>query len=100
MQTYLAVRRLQRKLISSPIQIVLQTTAVATGTLPLAAGLVGVIPALAQLSIAEDGSPPLVLSPLHLILWCLAVAFFGVFLAVPLRRQVIIKEKLVFPSGT
>ncbi|KDE06208.1 hypothetical protein MVLG_03488 [Microbotryum lychnidis-dioicae p1A1 Lamole] len=80
--------------------IVLQTTAVATGTLPLAAGLVGVIPALAQLSPSIDGSPPLVLSFVALCAWCFAVAFFGVFLAVPLRRQVIVKEKLVFPSGT
>lgn len=78
----------------------LQTTAVATGTLPLGAGLVGVIPALAQLTERLDGSLPIILSPWHLILWCFAVAFFGVFLAVPLRRQVIVKEKLVFPSGT
>ncbi|KAK4698315.1 hypothetical protein P7C70_g7965, partial [Phenoliferia sp. Uapishka_3] len=59
-----------------------------------------VIPALAQLSIDEDGSPPIVLSLFALVAWCFAVAFFGVFLAVPLRRQVIVKEKLVFPSGT
>lgn len=82
-------------------QIVLQTTAVATGTLPLAAGLVGVIPALSQLDPALDnGALPIVLSFPHLLMWCFAVAFFGVFLAVPLRRQVVVKEKLVFPSGT
>lgn len=80
--------------------IVLQTTAVATGTLPLAAGLVGIIPALGLLTLDEDGSLPIVLSPWSLIGWCGAVAFFGCFLAVPLRRQVIVKEKLVFPSGT
>lgn len=80
--------------------IVLQTTAVATGTLPLAAGLVGVIPALAQLNLRDDGAPPLVLSFTQLVAWCCAVAFFGCFLAVPLRRQVIVKEQLVFPSGT
>lgn len=81
-------------------QIVLQTTAVATGTLPLGAGLVGVIPALSQLTPELDNSPPLILSFNQLLLWCFAVAFFGVFLAVPLRRQFIVKEKLVFPSGT
>lgn len=79
--------------------IVLQTTAVATGTLPLAAGLVGVIPALAQLSPSLDGRMPIVLSAPALVAWCFAVAFFGVFLAVPLRRQVIVKEQLVFPTG-
>ncbi|CEQ42518.1 SPOSA6832_04344, partial [Sporobolomyces salmonicolor] len=81
-------------------QIVLQTTAVATGTLPLAAGFVGVIPALAQLTPSQDRSPPLILSWHSLLAWSFAVAFFGVFLAVPLRRQVIVKEQLTFPSGT
>ncbi|GAA5889667.1 hypothetical protein JCM6882_007098 [Rhodosporidiobolus microsporus] len=80
--------------------IVLQTTAVATGTLPLAAGFVGIIPALAQLNPKTDNSPPLILSWRSLLAWSFGVAFFGVFLAVPLRRQVIVKEKLVFPSGT
>lgn len=60
----------------------------------------GIIPALAQLNLEEDNSPPLILSPSHLLAWTFAVAFFGVFLAVPLRKQVIVKEQLVFPSGT
>lgn len=34
------------------------------------------------------------------MLWSLGVAFFGVFFAVPLRKQTIIREKLRFPSGT
>lgn len=80
--------------------VVLQTTAVATGTMPLAAGLVGIIPALGMMNQKQDGRDPIVLSYSSLVLWCLAVAFFGVFLAVPLRKQVIVKEKLVFPSGT
>ncbi|KAG8890770.1 hypothetical protein FRB98_004815 [Tulasnella sp. 332] len=53
--------------------VVLQTTAVATGTMPLAAGFVGIIPALGLLDFTKDA---------------------------PLRKQVIIKEKLIFPSGT
>ncbi|KAL7421264.1 OPT superfamily [Cryptotrichosporon argae] len=80
--------------------VVLQTTAVATGTMPMAAGLVGIVPALSLLSPALDGHAPISLSYTSLVLWCLAVAFFGVFLAAPLRKQVIVKEKLVFPSGT
>lgn len=80
--------------------VVLQTTAVATGTMPLAAGFVGIIPALAMMNQKEDGRDPIVLGYWSLVMWCLGVAFFGVFLAVPLRRQVIVKEKLVFPSGT
>lgn len=80
--------------------VVLQTTAVATGTLPLAAGLVGIVPALAQLTPALDGRLPIDLSYVQLVGWSLGICFFGVFLASPLRRQVIVKERLVFPSGT
>ncbi|KAH8083524.1 putative oligopeptide transporter [Filobasidium floriforme] len=80
--------------------VVVQTTAVATGTLPLAAGLVGIIPALEQLDLTLDGVGPMRLSFWQLIGWSIGICFFGVFLAVPLRKQVIVKEKLVFPSGT
>lgn len=101
---FLILPKLLPSLMSKPFtvqeNVILQTTAVATGTMPLAAGLVGIIPALEMLDIKLDGRGPIKLSTTHLIAWCLAVAFFGVFLAVPLRRQVIIKEKLVFPSGT
>lgn len=67
--------------------------------MPLSAGFVGVIPALETLLKPSEGGP-LHLSMGNLIFWSLGVAFFGVFFAVPLRRQVIIKEKLKFPSGT
>ncbi|CDZ98057.1 Tetracycline resistance protein TetB/drug resistance transporter [Phaffia rhodozyma] len=80
--------------------VVMQTTAVATGTLPLAAGLVGIIPALEMLEESIDGQGPVIFTFWQLIAWSLAVAFFGVFLAAPLRKQVIVKEKLAFPSGT
>ncbi|KAF9112539.1 hypothetical protein BGX27_003218 [Mortierella sp. AM989] len=86
--------------------IVLQSVAVATGTMPLAAGFVGIIPALQMMTLADnpatETSPggPIFLSAGQMILWSLAIAFFGVFIAVPLRKQVVIKEKLPFPSGT
>lgn len=57
--------------------VILQTVAVATGTMPLAAGLVGIIPALEMMTVREDGKEPVVLSWGSLVLWCLAVAFFG-----------------------
>ena len=67
--------------------------------MPLSAGFVGVIPALEKLLKPSEGGP-LKLSITQLILWSLGVAFFGVFFAVPLRKQVLIREKLKFPSGT
>lgn len=65
------------------------------------AGLVGIIPALGMLS-PEDNPPAgaITFTPLQLLGWCSALAFFGVFVAVPLRYQTIIRERLVFPSGT
>ncbi|KAF8149886.1 oligopeptide transporter [Crassisporium funariophilum] len=80
--------------------IVVQTTAVATGTMPLAAGFVGILPALTLLSEDRDGSPPIHLTWLGLVGWSCSVAFFGVFLSPPIRKQVIVEEQLPFPSGT
>ncbi|KAF7976979.1 hypothetical protein HWV62_5061 [Athelia sp. TMB] len=80
--------------------VVCQTTAVATGTMPLAAGFVGILPALGLLDEEKDGTPPVVLTWVAAIGWSCSVAFFGVFLSPPIRKQVIIKEQLAFPSGT
>ncbi|KAG2149094.1 OPT oligopeptide transporter protein-domain-containing protein [Suillus bovinus] len=92
------------KMLPTPLSpqeiIVVQTTAVATGTMPLAAGFVGILPALGLLEEDKDGSPPIRLSWLAAIGWSCSVAFFGVFLSPPIRKQVIIKEQLAFPSGT
>jgi uncharacterized oligopeptide transporter (OPT) family protein len=78
--------------------VVLQTVAVATATMPLAGGFVGIIPALAMLTPEQGG--PVTFSFGQLCWWSAALAFFGVFAAVPLRRQTILREKLKFPSGT
>ncbi|KAI9746171.1 MAG: hypothetical protein M1818_000852 [Claussenomyces sp. TS43310] len=84
----------------TPVENVLvQTVAGSMGTMPLGCGFVGVMPALNyMLSSHENG--PLFLSLWKLVLWALGLCFFGVVFAVPLRRQVIIREKLKFPSGT
>lgn len=88
----------------TPVENVLvQTVASSVGTMPLGCGFVGVIPALEFLlkpSETPDGSHGLDLPISKLIVWALGICFFGVVFAVPLRREVIIREKLKFPSGT
>ena len=84
----------------TPVENVLvQTVAGAVGTMPLGCGFVGVLPALNFL-LKPDENGPLVLGTWKLMVWAVGICFFGVFIAVPLRREVIIREKLKFPSGT
>lgn len=84
----------------TPVENVLvQTVAGAFGTMPLGCGFVGVMPALEYMLKPEENGP-LVLGTWKLIVWSVGICFFGVFFAVPLRREVIIREKLKFPSGT
>ncbi|WP_145248517.1 OPT family oligopeptide transporter [Aeoliella mucimassa] len=69
-----------------------QTAGSAAGSMASAAGLVAAIPAMDML-----GNP---ISWWELVLWSLAIAFLGVFFAVPLRRQMVLIDKLKFPTGT
>lgn len=95
----------------TPIEnVLIQTVAGAVGTMPLGCGFVGVIPALEFLiRDGEDGPSgdggtgeggPLRMNFWKLALWSLGVCLFGVVFAVPLRKEVIVREKLKFPSGT
>ena len=84
----------------SPVENVLvQSVAGAVGTMPLGCGFVAVIPSLEYLLKPDEGGP-LRLSLDKLVVWAVGICFFGVTFAVPLRRQVIIRERLKFPSGT
>lgn len=69
-----------------------QTAASAAGTMTMAAGLVAPIPALRLMGTQLDW--------VELMVWAASVAFIGVFFAVPLRRQMVLVERLRFPSGT
>ncbi|RAH44786.1 OPT family oligopeptide transporter [Aspergillus brunneoviolaceus CBS 621.78] len=95
----------------TPIEnVLIQTVAGAVGTMPLGCGFVGVVPALEFLikdgpdGPSGDGGTgeggPLKLGFGKLVLWSLGVCLFGVVFAVPLRKEVIVREKLKFPSGT
>jgi uncharacterized oligopeptide transporter (OPT) family protein len=69
-----------------------QTSGSAAGTMTSAAGLLAPIPAMSMLGYE--------FTPGQLVLWALSVAYLGVFFAVPLRRQMVLVEKLRFPTGT
>ncbi|KAJ4371511.1 OPT super [Neocucurbitaria cava] len=88
------------KLPFTPVENVLvQSVAGSVGTMPLGCGFVGVIPALNYLLTPEENGP-LDISLWRLIVWSVGICFFGVVFAVPLRKEMIIREKLKFPSGT
>ena len=100
--------------------VLVQTVAGSVGSMPLGCGFVGVIPALefllkpeetplgpgedgnfmAALVVPNETATGLKLPLGKLILWALGLCFFGVVFAVPLRKEVIVREKLKFPSGT
>ncbi|KAI7087372.1 oligopeptide transporter-like protein [Hortaea werneckii] len=99
--------------------VLVQTVAGSVGTMPLGCGFVGVVPALEFLLKPEEtpesmSNDPEIVGALamaeengglrlplgKLILWALGLCFFGVVFAVPLRKEVIVREKLRFPSGT
>ena len=69
-----------------------QTAGSACGSMASTAGLLAAIPPLAMLGTT--------LSWGELVLWGTAVGFLGVFYAVPLRNQMVVLEKLRFPTGT
>lgn len=69
-----------------------QTAGSAAGSMTSAAGLLAAIPAMSLLGYK--------LTTLELFIWALSVAYIGVFFAVPLRKQMVVIEKLRFPTGT
>ena len=81
--------------------VFVQSVAVAAGTGPLAFGLVGIVPAIEKFLTGDETgySHPMTFSLAQLMVWLLGLGFFGVFFAVPLRKQVIVREKLPFPLG-
>lgn len=80
-----------------------QSVAVAVATGPLAFGFIGIIPAIEKLMTHEESGFHENWVPFapswKLIVWSIGLAFFGVFFAVPLRQEFIVKQKLKFPSG-
>jgi len=82
---------------TSKENLISATAGSSAGTMASAAGLTSSIPAL-ELILREQGLEPL--SYGKLLLWGIGIAFLGVFFAVPLRRQMIVVDKLRYPTGT
>ncbi|OLY80022.1 putative oligopeptide transporter [Smittium mucronatum] len=96
-----ALEPLLKKKFSIHENVLVQTTAVAAATMPLAGGFVGILPAFNMLTDDEIGDNLLLGTDLlRLVLWGFGLSLFGVFFAILLRKQFLIKEKLRFPSGT
>ncbi|MFK7984797.1 MAG: OPT family oligopeptide transporter [Sandaracinaceae bacterium] len=76
-----------------------QTAGSGAGTMTSAAGLLSAIPAMGMLY-AEDTPGVPDLGYFELTFWGLSVAFLGIFFAIPLRKQMVVQEKLRFPTGT
>tara|TARA_B110000459_G_scaffold13331_1_gene13115 strand:+ start:242 stop:2347 length:2106 start_codon:yes stop_codon:yes gene_type:complete len=88
-------KALRPKVPFTPLEAnVCQCTASAAGSMTMAAGLIGPIPALQMLGIKHN--------MLTMALWGMAVAYLGVFFAVPLRTHFVVDNAstLKFPSGT
>ena len=77
--------------------LITATAGSSAGTMASAGGMTACIPALEMIR-AENGQDPLTYGALAL--WAISIAFLGVFFAVPLRRQMVVVEKLRYPTGT
>ena len=70
---------------------ILQTTSSACAFIA-SAGLVSAVPALMMVSSRS-------LSNFHLILWVMTILYLGLFMAIPMKKQMIDVEDLRFPTG-
>ncbi|KAI9709136.1 MAG: hypothetical protein M1820_003583 [Bogoriella megaspora] len=84
----------------SPAENVLvQSVASAVGSMAMGGGWTGIFPAMEFLLEKSEGSP-VDLSLGRLVTWSLGVSLFGSVFALTLRKRMVIREKLKFPTGT
>ncbi|RPH96052.1 OPT family oligopeptide transporter [candidate division KSB1 bacterium] len=79
--------------------LITATAGSAAGTMASAGGFVACIPAL-ELYRQQTMGPGHNLSYPQLCIWAISIAFLGVFFAIPLRKQMVVREKLRYPTGT
>jgi len=83
----------------------IQTAAVAAASMSSASGLaVGLFALTTQFQEYENGSAYGGAKTYNMtwseqLFWCYGILLFGFFVAIPLRRQLVVKYKLPFPSG-
>jgi uncharacterized oligopeptide transporter (OPT) family protein len=74
------------------------SVATSTGCMPVTAGFVGIIPAL-EYPITPEENGPLQIAWGSLVVWSLALAFFGLIFASLLRNHFIVRERLPWPGA-
>ena len=79
--------------------LITATAGSAAGTMASAGGFVACIPAL-ELYYKNNPGTGHQLSYVQLVIWAISIAFLGVFFAIPLRKQMVVREKLRYPTGT
>lgn len=77
------------------MQSTASAAAYATGNM-----VVGIVPAMLLLSVSPSAPRGTQLPGAVLVVWIACIAALGVTLAIPLKRQLIDRERLAFPSGT
>lgn len=77
------------------MQSTASAAAYATGNM-----MVGIVPAMLLLSVTPAAPRGTQLPVVVLIVWVACIAALGVVLAIPLKRQLVDRERLPFPSGT
>jgi len=92
-----ATMRKMKRSFDEKENLIAATAGSSSGTMASAGGFVAAIPALEMIR-ADQGLGPL--PYVSLVIWGMAVAFLGVHFAVPLRRQMVVTEKLRYPTGT
>ena len=86
-----------RRPYSAKENLISATAGSSAGTMASAGGFVAAIPALEMIR-ANNGQEPL--GFVALSIWAISVAFLGVHFAVPLRRQMVVVDRLKYPTGT
>jgi OPT family oligopeptide transporter len=90
---------LLRKPYGARENLITATAGSAAGTMASAGGFVACIPAL-ELYYKNNPGTGSLLTYGQLVIWAISIAFLGVFFAVPLRKQMVVREKLRYPTGT